>query len=68
MSEEVGIGGTGGASVRRTRLVLIAFGVAAVLAIAGSLALPPLMIERAVDACAAEGGTYDRATATCVRA
>ena len=67
MSEEVGIGGAGERSRRRTRIVLVAFGIAAVLSIVGSLALPPLMIERAVDACLDSGGTYDRAAATCER-
>lgn len=67
MNEEVGVGGSGARSKRRTRIVLIVFGVAAAISIAGSLWLPPLMIERAVDACLDAGGSYDRATATCVR-
>ena len=67
MSEEVGLGGAGDRSRRRTRIVLVVFGIAAVLSIAGSLALPPLMVERAVTSCEDGGGTYDRATASCER-
>ena len=65
MSEEVGIGGTDPRAVRRTRIVIAAFLIAAVLAIVGSLALPMWAMDRVAANCAADGGTYVRETATC---
>lgn len=65
MNQEVGIGGTDPRAVRRTRIVIGALLIAAVLAVAGSLALPMWAMNRVAANCAADGGTYVRETATC---
>ena len=65
MNEAVGIGGTDAKSLRRTRIVVAAFLIAAVLAVVGSLALPMWAMGRVAANCAADGGTYVRETATC---
>ena len=60
------MGGDGARSRRRTRIILSAFLVMALVAIVGSLALPNWAMNRVAKNCAADGGRYDRATATCV--
>lgn len=65
MSEDVGTGGEDPRAVRRTRIVISAFLVMAVLAVAGSLFLPMWAMNRVAANCAADGGTYVRETATC---
>ena len=67
MSEEVGIGGAGERSKRRSRMVLLAFGAMGLVAIFGAVALPGMMVERAVTSCERGGGFYDRGSATCIR-
>ena len=59
--------GTEDEKIKRARIVLLAFAAMALVAIVGAVFLPTAMIERAVDACRDGGGTYDRASATCVR-